>query len=148
MDLTTGSRSRVTPAQVIANPLARLGNGNVTSRPRSTVSMLPSEGSRRESDKATASMIALLNAISVIAVLPLSVASITFPVIQAPGPLPTICYGSILLVTVIVRMIPRRVHSIVSRTVYLLTTDATPVFSRLGTLCGGIGAVLALLKSL
>lgn len=62
--------------------------------------------------------------------------------------LPTLCHFLISILTIIAHLVPPSVGKFLTRCIWLITTDETPVLSRIGTFAGGLSAVLVAMNNL
>lgn len=62
--------------------------------------------------------------------------------------IPTLAYTILVALSIIAHLTPRWFHQFLSRCIFLVTTEDTPVFARMGTILGGAAAITGAIAKL
>lgn len=74
--------------------------------------------------------------------------TVTILVVSISAAFPTFAYSVLLAVCILVHVTPRWLHRFITRCIYLITTEDTPVLKRLGTAFGGAAALAVAITKL
>lgn len=73
---------------------------------------------------------------------------IAYAVLGISAAIPTVAYSVLLILCILAHLTPRWLHRFSTRCVFLVTTEKTPVFGRVGTVLGGLAATAGAIAKL